>query len=418
MRLEDSPEEAKWREEVKAFLDRELPDSIRVKNRLVTGASVEGRAGNDVQGRPEARAGGSGFQLEGGTMGEWRGRLAERGWIAPAWPKEYGGAGLSPMEQFIMNEEFAEAGAPQVGGMGVSMVGPTLIVHGTDEQKAEHLPKILRGEVTWCQGFSEPGSGSDLASLQTRAVRDGDDWVINGQKIWTSNAQNANWMFMLARTDPDAPKHRGITYFLMDFSSPGITVQPLVQMGGNAGFNQVYFDNVRVPHKNVVGEVNRGWYIGTTTLDFERSGIGSAVGVRKTVEELVDWAKKNADSPQSTFNRNPLVRYELIDRYIESHVARMLSYRIVDMQNRGMIPNHEASMAKLFSTELSQRIARTAMKMVGLYGLAWDRQSPYSPSQAAYSRSYVNSVGQTIAGGTSEIQRNIIALRGLGMPRG
>jgi alkylation response protein AidB-like acyl-CoA dehydrogenase len=323
------------------------------------------------------------------------------------------------MEQFIMNEEFAEAGAPTVGGgMGVSMAGPTIIVHGTDEQKAEHLPSILKGETWWCQGFSEPGSGSDLASLQTRAVRDGDDYVINGQKIWTSNAQRANRMFMLARTDPEAPKHRGISFFLLDFNSPGITVQPLVQMAGTAGFNQVYFDNVRVPAKNVVGEVNRGWYVGTTTLDFERSGIGSAVGTRKTVESLIDYAKANAGTNRSTLDRNPLARYELIDRYIEAHVAKMLSYRIVDMQNRGMIPNHEASMAKLFSTELSQRIARTSMKMIGLYGLDYERGSPSAPSNADYSHSYLQSVGQTIAGGTSEIQRNIIAQRGLGMPRG
>ena len=416
MKLNDTPEEAAWRDEVRQFLDKELPDRLRLRSRLNVGEG--GVPPDEVEGRPEARAGGANFRLEGGLFGEWRQKLADRGWIAPGWPTEYGGAGLTTIEQFIMNEEFAEAGAPQVGGMGVQMVGPTLIVHGSDEQKAQHLPKILRGEAVWCQGFSEPGSGSDLASLQTRAVRDGDDFVINGQKIWTSNAQNANWMFMLARTDSEAPKHRGITYFLLDFSSPGITVQPLVQMSGAAGFNQVFFDNVRVPAKNVVGEVNRGWYVGTTTLDFERSGIGSAVGTRKTVEYLIKWARDNADSDQSALTRNPLVRYDLVDRYIEAHVAKMLSYRVVHMQNVGMIPNHEASMAKLFSTELSQRIARTAIKMVGLYGLAWERESPYSPSRGDYARSYVNSVGQTIAGGTSEIQRNIIAQRGLGMPRG
>ncbi|HLF77962.1 MAG TPA: acyl-CoA dehydrogenase family protein [Dehalococcoidia bacterium] len=416
MKLQDSPEEARWRTEVREFLNRDLPGSIRVRSRL---GGAEGGANDEIKGKPEARAGGVGFKLDGGDMALWREKLANRGWIAPAWPKEYGGAGLTPMEQFIMNEEFAEAGAPTVGGgMGVSMAGPTIIVHGTDEQKAEHLPKILKGETWWCQGFSEPGSGSDLASLQTRAVRDGDDYVINGQKIWTSNAQRANWMFMLARTDPDAPKHRGISFFLLDFNSPGITVQPLVQMAGTAGFNQVYFDNVRVPAKNVVGEVNRGWYVGTTTLDFERSGIGSAVGTRKTVESLIDYAKANAGTARSTLDRNPLARNELIDRYIEAHVAKMLSYRIVDMQNRGMIPNHEASMAKLFSTELSQRIARTSMRMIGLYGLSWERGSPHSASNGDYSHSYVQSVGQTIAGGTSEIQRNIIAQRGLGMPRG
>jgi alkylation response protein AidB-like acyl-CoA dehydrogenase len=297
------------------------------------------------------------------------------------------------------------------------MAGPTIIVHGTEEQKAEHLPKILRGETQWCQGFSEPGSGSDLASLQTRAVRDGDEFVINGSKIWTSGAQNANWMFMLARTDPDAPKHRGITYFLLDFTSPGITVQPLVNMAGGRGFNQVFFDNVRVPAKNVVGEVNRGWYIATTTLDFERSSIGTSVGLAHTVDRLITWSKEHLDSPQCTLANNPLTRYEIVDRYIEAKVAKMLSYRVVDMQNRGMIPNHEASMAKLFITEVTQRVSRTQMKAIGLYGLAWERGTPYSPLNANYARSYVNSVSSTIAGGTSEIQRNIIAQRGLGMPR-
>jgi alkylation response protein AidB-like acyl-CoA dehydrogenase len=411
MRLTDSPEEAAWRAEVRAFLDKELPEGIRLRNRGAPSAIGEG---GEVAGKPETQAGGAGFALKTGEWATWREKLAERGWIAPAWPTEYGGAGLSTMQQFILTEEFAEAGAPMLGGMGVSMVGPTLIVHGTDEQKAEHLPKILRGETHWCQGFSEPGSGSDLASLQTRAVRDGDDYVINGQKIWTSGAHLANWMFLLARTDQDAPKHRGISFFLMDFTSPGITVQPLINMGSNHGFNQVFFDNVRVPARNVVGEVNRGWYVGTTTLDFERAGIGGAVGLRQSVEDMIQWAKTD---PKSTLKRNPLTRYELVDRYIEAQVARMLSYRVVHMINVGMIPNHESSMAKLFATELRQRIYRTGMKTAGLHGLAWDRESEYAANQADYVRGYVDSVSSTIAGGTSEIQRNIIAQRGLGMPR-
>jgi alkylation response protein AidB-like acyl-CoA dehydrogenase len=419
MRINDSAEEAAWRAEVRNFLDRELPESIRIKNRSVGAVVVGGiEDDRDVKGKPEMRAGGAGFRLDGGDYAVWREKLASKGWIAPAWPKEYGGAGLSTMEQFIMNEEFAEAGAPQLGGMGVSMAGPTIIVHGTEEQKKEHLPRILKGESWWCQGFSEPGSGSDLASLQTRAVRDGDDFIINGSKIWTSGAQRANWMFMLARTDPDAPKHRGITYFLMDFTSPGITLQPLVQMSGQAGFNQVFFDNVRVPAKNVVGEVNRGWYIGTTTLDFERSSIGSAVGIRHTVDSLLKWNRANQGSVRSTVRTNPMARYELVDRYIETNVARMLSYRVIHMQNVGLIPNMEASMAKLFMTELSQRVARTAMKTTGIYGQVWDRDSEWAPMEGSSpARAYVNSVGQTIAGGTSEIQRGIIAQRGLGMPR-
>jgi alkylation response protein AidB-like acyl-CoA dehydrogenase len=414
MRLIDTPEEAAWRAEVRAFLQHEMPEGIR---RRRGGGAPFAEGGTPEAASTEVRSGGQGFRLQGGPMGEWREKLAERGWIAPAWPKEYGGAGLTTMEQFIMNEEFAESGAPQMGGMGVMMAGPTIIVHGTEEQKAEHLPKILKGEAHWCQGFSEPGSGSDLASLQTRAVRDGDDYVINGQKIWTSGAQNANWMFMLVRTEPEAPKHRGISYFLLDFTSPGITVQPLINMSGGAGFSQVFFDNVRVPARNMVGEENRGWYIGTTTLDFERSSIGTSVGLEHAAAELVTFARDQGVGAMSTLSRNPVARSEVIDRYIEAKVAKMLSYRIVDMQNKGQIPNYEASMAKLFATELTQRIYRTAMKTVGLYGLVSDGKSSWAANDGRYTRSYVQSVGATIAGGTSEIQRNIISQRGLGMPR-
>jgi alkylation response protein AidB-like acyl-CoA dehydrogenase len=417
MRLKDSPEQAEWRAEVRDFLKTELPEQIRARNRGAIFANMEG-ANPQEPVQTQARAGGAGFKLQEGPMGEWRRKLGDRGWIAPGWPQEYGGAGLSVMDQFILNEEFAEAGAPQIGGMGVSMAGPTIIAHGTEEQKAEHLPKILKGETVWCQGFSEPETGSDLASLRTRAVRDGDDFVINGSKIWTSGAQNANWMFMLARTDPEAPKHRGITYFLLDFTSPGITVQPLVNMAGGANFNQVFFEDVRVPAKNVVGEINRGWYVGTTTLDFERSSIGSSVGLAHAVNDLIAWVRDNAGTSKSTVSRNPTVRAEIVDRYIEAKVAKMLSYRVIHMQNVGMIPNHEASMAKLFTTELTQRVYRTAMRAAGLYGLVWDQGSEYAVNRGQYARSYLQSVSSTIAGGTSEIQRNIIAQRGLGMPRG
>jgi alkylation response protein AidB-like acyl-CoA dehydrogenase len=313
-----------------------------------------------------------------------------------------------------MNEEFAEHRAPNVGGMGVSMCGPTLIVHGSEEQKKEHLSRILSGEVTWCQGFSEPGSGSDLASLQTRAVRDGDDYVLNGQKIWTSGAHRADWMFMLARTDPEAPKHKGISYFLVDMKSPGITIRPLVNMLGNADFNEVFFDNVRVPAKNLVGEENRGWYIGTTTLDFERSSIGSAVGLRQTMDDLIAYAAEHAGDGTSRLSSTPSVRYEVADRYVEVNVARLMSYRVITMQAKGMIPNHEASMTKLFSSELGQRISRTGMKVLGLYG---QTHGSKAPMRGRFERMYMQTVASTIAGGTSEIQRNIMAQRGLGMPR-
>jgi alkylation response protein AidB-like acyl-CoA dehydrogenase len=362
-----------------------------------------GEGGGDVRSRFE-------------ELREWRKKLSDKGWIAPAWPKEYGGAGLGVMEQFIMNEEMAVARAPQVGGMGTSMIGPTLIIHGDEAQKKEHLGRILSGEVQWCQGFSEPGSGSDLASLQTRAVRDGDDYVINGQKIWTSAAQYAHWMFMLARTDAEAPKHKGISYFLVDMKAPGVTVRPLVNLANAAFFSEVFFDNVRVPASNLVGEENRGWYIGTTTLDFERSSIGSSVGMRQLVDALIKFAGEHKKDGQSQIAREPTLKYELADRLMESQISRMLSYRVVTMQAKGMVPNYEASITKLFASELNQRIARTGMKVTGLYGQLL-AGSEHAPVRGRYGGSYMQTLASTIAGGTSEIQRNIIATRGLGLPR-
>ncbi len=392
MNFQDSTEEAAFRTEVKAFIKDELPSSAK---------------DGDVMERGMYR--GAFERLKG-----VRDKLASRGWIAPAWPKEYGGASLTVMQQFIMNEEFAQNRVPPVGGMGVSMVGPTIITHGNDDQKKEHLARILSGEVQWCQGFSEPGSGSDLASLQTRAVKDGDDYVINGQKIWTSGAQYAHWMFMMARTDPDAPKHKGISYFLLDMKSPGVEVRPLTNLANQDMFSEVFFQDVRVPAKNIIGELNRGWYVGTTTLDFERSSIGSAVGIRLQLDGLVKYAKANEADGKSRTGQLPSVKAELAERYVEATVARMMSYRVVTMQAKGMIPNHEASMTKLFASELNQRIARTGMKVLGLYGQLYGEDAPM---KGRYESSYMTSLSSTIAGGTSEIQRNIIAQRGLGLPR-
>jgi alkylation response protein AidB-like acyl-CoA dehydrogenase len=401
MDFRDNPEETGFRQEVKTFLKNELPE--RFRGIAAGGMMGGGEGGGDVRSRFE-------------ELREWREKLAKKGWVAPAWPKEYGGAGLTVMQQFIMNEEFAEARAPQVGGMGTSMIGPTLIIHGNEEQKKEHLGRILSGEVQWCQGFSEPGSGSDLASLQTRAVRDGDDYVINGQKIWTSGAQYAHWMFMLARTDPDAPKHKGISYFLVDMKSPGVTVRPLVNLANAAFFNEVFFDNVRVPASNLVGEENRGWYIGTTTLDFERSSIGSSVGMRQQVDNLIRFAQEHEADHQSSAGWNSSVKYELSDRLVETTIAKMLSYRVVTMQAKGLVPNYEASMTKLFASELNQRIARTGMKVTGLYGQLLSG-SAQAAAKGRYGGAYMQTLASTIAGGTSEIQRNIIAQRGLGLPR-
>ncbi|MBI2766798.1 MAG: acyl-CoA dehydrogenase family protein [Chloroflexi bacterium] len=387
MDWDDTPAQAAWRNEVRTFLKDELPADLGEVERF---------------GRPQRSA----------AFEKWRKALAGRGWIAAAWPKEYGGAGLTPVEQSILNEEFAEARAPQLGGIGVMMLGPTLIAHGTEEQKKTHIPRILSGDTTWCQGYSEPGSGSDLASLQTRAIRDGDDFVVNGQKIWTSGAHEADWCFCLTRTDPDAPKHRGITYLLIDMKSPGISVRPLVNMANQHHFNEVYFEDVRVPVSNAVGEINRGWYVGTTTLDFERSGIGNAVGQRQHVEDNLKWLR--AHKPEIAPTDYEAARLAWADRWIETQTAMLLSQRVVSMQAAGQIPNYEASIGKLFNSELSQKIARTTLKMLGLWGGITDGSAPLGGRAAV---EYVGSVPMTIAGGTSEIQRNIIATRGLGLPR-
>jgi alkylation response protein AidB-like acyl-CoA dehydrogenase len=398
MEFRDAPEEAAFRAEVRGFINQNLPRGWGSPDFESTFEGSED---------PQRQA----FEKE------WRKALAERGWIAPHWPKEYGGAGMTPGEQFIFNEEVANARAPQVGGFGVTMIGPVLIMYGTEEQKAEHLPKITSGEIQWCQGYSEPGAGSDLASLQTRAVKDGDDYVINGQKIWSSGAHNADWMFMLARTDPDAPKHRGISMLLLDMKSPGIQIQPLWDMSGRHFFNQEFFDNVRVPVKNRVGEENRGWYVGATLLDFERSNIGAAIGLRHTVNDLTEYAREGLNAASGAAILSETVRSELAERAIEADIAKLISYRIISMQKRGQVPNYEASMNKMFYSETQQRVAQTGMKLIGLYGNAYG-SSKWAPLAGRLSLSYLASVPATIAAGTSEIQRNIIATRGLGLPRG
>jgi alkylation response protein AidB-like acyl-CoA dehydrogenase len=300
--------------------------------------------------------------------------------------------------------------------IGLGWVGPTLILYGTDEQKDRYLRPILKGEEFWCQGFSEPEAGSDLAAVQTRAVRDGDDYVINGQKIWTSGAHVAAYMILLARTDADAPKHKGISYFLLDMKSPGITVRPLVNMVGSHDFNEVFFDNVRVPAKNLVGEENRGWYIGTATLDFERSGIATGVSHALTVQDFVMYATKHRNDPTCSVARDPLVRYELADRAIEASVELMLNHQVIGIQARGEVPNKESSIAKLYSTELDQRIAATGLKLLGMYGQVL-KDSPHAQMNGRMPSMYMYATTSTVGGGTSEIQRNIIAQRGLSMPR-
>jgi len=407
MDFNDTPEEAVWRKEVRDFLEKEYPEEFRGRGPR-RGPAARSDAEDASEGLFHDKT------KESDPLKRWRAALSSRGWVAPAWPKEYGGAGLDTKKQFILNEEFAEFGAMNIGGFGVMMLGPTLIVHGTEDQKKEHLQGILNGTVQWCQGWSEPNAGSDVASVQTRAVKDGDDYVINGQKIWTTGAQFADMMYMLARTDPDAPKHRGISYFLLNMKDPGVSVRPLMTMAGSAIFNEVFFENVRVPARNRIGEENRGWYIGTTTLDFERSSIGSSVGIRKSIESMIEFAKKNPQIAVGAKKRE--VKLAFADRLIEANVAKLMSYRVVSMQNAGLVPNHEASMCKLFGSEMQQRIAALGVKLNGMYSQIIGGKPEWSIG-GRFGVGHVAAVSSTIAGGTSEIQRNIMAQRGLGLPR-
>jgi hypothetical protein len=392
MRFQDTPELATWRTQVRSFVDTNW--------------------------RAHAKPNEEEDSMEGPTDESrtkvWLDKLAENGWLAPAWPKQYGGADMSVLEQFVLNQELHEAGAPTSRQM-LNLVGPTIMLHGTDEQKAEHLPPMLRGEVAWCQGFSEPGSGSDLASLQTRATRDGDDYVVNGQKIWTSGAHRADWIFMMARTDPDAPKHRGISYLLVNMKQPGITVRPLINMANGHVFNEVFFEDVRVPIRNRIGEENRGWYVGTTTLDFERSNIARAIGARKNVEKLAKYSRAR-DAAGEPITRS--YKLEIADRAVETSICELLSFVVISIQARGGVPNMEASMCKMYGSELSQRIALTKMHVTGMKGQYRRSDGLEQTLGASSAMEYLQVVPATIAAGTSEIQRNIIATRGLGLPRG
>ena len=273
-----------------------------------------------------------------------RQKMAEKGWLTMHWPEEYGGQNASPVKSAIYNEEIAYLRAPGRDIFGVRMRGPTLMIHGSAEQKKTPLPSVAKGELQWCQGYSEPESGSDLASLSTRAVRDGDELVINGGKVWTTMAHRADWIMLLTRTDPDAPKHRGISFVLVDMKSPGVTVRPIINMAGGHEFNQVTFDDVRVPRANVVGEEDRGWYVAVTLLDFERSGIDYSAAARRLLDDTKEFATETKRNGVPLIEI-PWVRTLMADRYIDCEVARLMAYNVAYMQSQDLIPTKEASMS-------------------------------------------------------------------------
>jgi alkylation response protein AidB-like acyl-CoA dehydrogenase len=345
----------------------------------------------------------------------WYKRLASGGWTCISWPKQYGGRGTTILQNMVYNQELARIGMPlPMIGTGAQLLGPTLMHWGTEEQKARYLPRIVAGEEIWCQGYSEPGSGSDLASLSTRAVEDGDDFVVNGQKIWTSMAQHADFIFLLARTDPDAPKHKGISYLLVDMHSPGIVVRPLVQMTGAKEFNEVFFEDVRVPKKNLVGKLNQGWQVAITTLMFERSGGGDR-GSTGTIGDLVTLAKTVQRNGAPAWESSD-VRQKIAEFACESTALKYTGLRQLTRRLKGLPPGPEGSILKLVSTELNLRIQLFAMELLGPFS-QFEYKSEHAIDRGKWSLRMLAARGPTIYAGTNQIQRNIIGERVLGLPK-
>ena len=390
MRFDFTPEESDFRRKLSAFLDGALPADWH-------GPADESRDDHWALNQ----------QIKKG--------LADRGWFVMSWPTEYGGADSSSMMNTIFAEEMAYRRAPGHDRFGTRMLGPTLMRFGSDSQRAEHLGAIARGEVQWCQGYSEPNSGSDLASLQTRAVLDGDNFIVNGAKIWTSLAHRADMMFMLVRTDPDAAPHKGISLLLVDMKTPGIQVLPIINMAGVHSFNQVVFDDVRVPQANLVGDLNDGWRVGMTVLNFERSGIDYAVWARAALEELVDYVK-NDDSLVSTVKTNPEVRGKLASLNTEIEAARLLCYDVAWRQGQGEVPSAEASISKVAGTEIYAKVLDYGTELLGMYG-ALEPGSEQAELQGNFLKMRLFATSGPILAGTNEIQKNIIAQRGLNLPR-
>jgi len=386
-----SPEDEAFRQEVRAWLKENLPESWTGDDDTPAGDTAERYAMRIA----------------------WQRKLHAKGWAAPTWPREYGGGGLTVTQTVILDEELVKARAPQaVNGVALRFAGPTLIVSGTEEQKHRFIPKMINCEEMWCQGFSEPDAGSDLASLKCRAVADGDDYVINGQKVWSSGAHRADWCILLVRTDPKAPKHKGITYLLVDMHSPGIEVRPLKQMTGHANFDEIFFDNVRVPRKNIVGQENRGWYVAMTTLGFERTTTSRGIGFRRDIADLTRLAANTLRHGRPAID-DPAIRQQLAKCAIEAEIVALNGARVLTSRIKGQVPGPEAQMGKLFYSELNTRIGELATEILGMDVLL----DQASEASQYWQYRFLVAKGLTIAAGTSEVLRNVIGERVLGLPK-
>ena len=393
-----SPEAEAFRREFRAWLDANMPKRDRAEESMES----EIVRTNDDDWK---------FSLA------WHRKMHEGGWVGVNWPKEYGGRGATLEQMVVYNEEMVRAHAPGiVNGLGTMLVGPTLMHWGTEEQKKRFIPKILSAEEIWCQGYSEPRSGSDVAALNTRAIEDGDYFIVNGQKVWTSGADRADWCILLVRTDPEAPKHKGISYLLVDMHSPGVTVRPLVQMTGGKGFNEVFFEDVKVPKKNLVGEKNQGWQVAVTTLMFERSSIAAMRDMMSSVRDLAQLAKAIPRNGGRAWD-DGTVRQKIAGFAIEASALRYGNLRQLTRRLKGLPPGPEGSAGKLAASDLNLRMAKYAMEMLGPYS-QFEHGSECALENGRWSYRMLSARAMTIAGGTSEIQHNIIGERVLGLPKG
>lgn len=389
------------------------PEQIEFRRRLVAWLDEQRRAGGVGSGEPRSLD----DLVEAGKR--WQKLLYDGGWCGLHWPAEYGGQGAGLIEQIIFQEELARAGSPQlINLLALSMVGPLIIDHGTEEQKARYLKNILTAEEIWCQGYSEPGAGSDLASVRTSATLDGDEFVVNGQKVWTSYAQYADLCILLARSDPKAAKHKGLTLLIVDMHSPGVQTRPLMQMNGDAEFNEVFFEDVRVPKTNVIGRQGDGWTMAVAMLMYERATLTFQRQLQSRVafNEMLEFARElRPDGTRAA--DDPIFRQRLARLRIESEALRLTSLRHLTKQLQGDPPGPEGSMEKLFWSEMFQRMTETAMAMLGSFSVLAPGD-PVAPMGGRWPHLYLYSRGRTIAAGSSEIQRSIIAERVLGLPRG
>ena len=398
MDLALTPEQMSFRDEVRSWLKVNIP-----KDWVETV-----RAGSDI---PRSDA----YDF----LSRWQRKLYDAGFMGLTWPKDYGGRGLTFMEELILHQEMALVKAPPILNiLAIGMAGPTIIAYGTEEQKKRYPAKMLSCEEIWCQGYSEPNAGSDLAALQTRAAKDGEYWVVNGQKVWTSLAHVADWMMLLARTDPDAPRHKGITYFLLDMKLPGITVKPLTQITGDPEFNEVYLDNVRVHESQILGGLNNGWAVGLTTLMFERLalGFGLQVRLRIALDGLIELARRTRrnGSPATT---DATIRQKLAELWIDTEVFKYTGARAITKLLKGELPGPEASTGKMMWVEGHQRLQELAMEIQGPYSQL-TRGSTWAIESGLWQYSFLRSLANSIEGGTTEIMKNIIGERVLGLPKG